>query len=83
MNGEKAFVVAPTLEDYGELIRYHRLDPGLCFWCESVEDAALDIIANHLNGCPAAMWTIAGRWHFDLEQSRNAALARRRERKAA
>jgi len=83
MNGEKAFVVAPTFEDYDVLIRHHKLDPGLCFWCPTVEDAALDIISNHLIGIAAAMWTIAGRWTFDLEQSRAASQAWKQERQQA
>lgn len=83
MNGEKAFVVARTGDEYDQLIRHHRLDPGLCFWCDSVEEAALDIIKNHLIGIAAAMWTAAGRWQFDLAQSRSASDAWRREKEAA
>jgi putative hemolysin len=77
MNGEKAFIVAMTGEEYDRLIALHRLDHALCFWCASVEEAALDIIKNHLNGCAAAMWTAAGRWHYDIEQSRAASHERR------
>ena len=83
MNGEKAFVVARSGEEYDRLIAYHHLEGGLCFWCDTVEEAALDIIKNHLSGCRAAMWTMAGRWTFDLEQSRTASLERRKEREAA
>jgi hypothetical protein len=77
MNGEKAFVVAQDSDTYDLLIRFHQLDPGLCFQCDTAEEAAIDIIKNHLIGIRAAMWTAAGRWHYDIEQIRAASLERR------
>lgn len=77
MNGEKAFVVACDLELYAAIVRLWKLDPGLCFWCPTPERAARDIITNQQQGIPAAMWTVAGRWSYDLETSRAAWLERK------
>jgi hypothetical protein len=64
MNGEKAFVVAPDLETYAGLVRYFRLEPGLAFYCASVNEAAFGVFENLVQGIAAAMWTAEGRWQY-------------------
>lgn len=50
---EKTFIVAPGFVGYTETIERLKLDPGLCFQCESAAEAQHGVDRNTMQGIPA------------------------------
>lgn len=49
----KTFIVAPGFTGYTETIARLKLDPGMCFQCESAAEAQHNVDRNQMQGIPA------------------------------
>ena len=60
----KHFVIAPTMDAYHAITAHFGLEPGACFYCDSLREALTDVARNRALGLDADIWDSTGRLTF-------------------